>query len=217
MAAEWFRSELGIEIPDPHVCSARDGYHIFFQLPDSFKLTKLKFPWGDLLVGNSQTVAPPSCFDGKPYRFFSKTTELYDGTPLLKLWPAKAERAAVPVNRELGKWDRSDAIELYKRCRAYSDAHPDDEGSLDRYHVWKELFAFAAGWEFGEVDGREVIDAASSDPAEMTNNGWASCCRDYPGNPVKMESIFKWAHDRGIACRVGKSSAFMFRDVGWRR
>src|SRR5262245_31789120 len=45
IAAEWFRSELGMDIPDPHVSSARGGYHIFFRLPDSFKLTKLKFAW----------------------------------------------------------------------------------------------------------------------------------------------------------------------------
>jgi hypothetical protein len=94
LAAEWFRSELGIEIPEPHVSSARGGWHIFFRLPDSFKRSKLKFAWGDLIVGNSQTVAPPSCFDGKHYRFFPKTTEIYDGAVLLKLWPERKERVA---------------------------------------------------------------------------------------------------------------------------
>jgi hypothetical protein len=33
IAAEWFRSELGTEIPDPHVSSARNGWHIFSACP----------------------------------------------------------------------------------------------------------------------------------------------------------------------------------------
>jgi hypothetical protein len=219
MAAEWFRSELGMEIPAPHVASARDGRHIYFRLLDSFMRTKLKFAWGELIVGSNQTVAPGSYYDGTAEgRQSGWYTMLSDAPPhpapatVLKLWSVKAERATA-VNRDLGKWDRAQVIELYKNCRAYSDTHPDDDESLDRYSTWKLLFAFAAGWEFGEADGREVIDAASSNPTEMTNSVWASCCRDYPGNPVKMESVFKWAHKRGIAVDVGKSTAAIFGGV----
>ena len=230
---EWCKSN-GLPTYNPQRQSARKGLHFYFKLPDGVDASSLTNPdiasGINIKVGWGYTVAPGSYYDGSSkgqdsgfYFLFANAAPPYDAPDALiehctkKARTARHDRtlppAAANVNRELGRWGRDDGIALFAWCRAYSNEHPDDEESLDRYKTWKEKFAFAAGWEWGEVDGREVIDAASSDPTEMTDNSWASCCRDYTGEPVKLASITKWAKDRGWTGTVRQSGAWMFRDV----
>jgi hypothetical protein len=183
IAAEWFRNELGIEIADPHVSSARGGFHIFFRLPDSFKRSKLKFPWGDLIVGNSQTVAPPSCFDGKLYRFFSKTTEIYDGAVLLKLWPAREPRKEGA--HKPGRWDFESARALYNWLSEHE--------ALQTYGDWV-LAGMVAEAEFGSR-GLELWEIVCRDEAPLAK--WGSFSSAKAANPVALGSLTDLAHKAG--------------------
>jgi hypothetical protein len=191
IATQWFRDELRMEIPDPHVSSARGGWHIFFRLPDSFKRLKLKFPWGDLIVGNSQTVAPPSCFDGKHYRFFSKTTKIYDGAVLLKLWPERTEReAAIPpaLNgyslEEVAWWIDRKAAGDWK----------DDPGALSQLD-WVML-GKALKLHFPNEEGLDLFLRASHD-ADTAEKRWNN---DHDFKPEWHEGArtLHWYLDRDI-------------------
>ena len=208
IAAEWFRSVLGMEIPDPHVSSARGGWHIFFRLPDGFKCAKLKFTWGELIVGNNQTVAPPSYFDGAPegkasgeYRFFSKTTELYDGAPLLKLWQRK-ERAAAVEQPALNNYAYGE-VQWWLDRKVAGDWKDDSTSPWCDQGEWI-FFGMALKLHFPNEDGFELWMRATHDGHDKAAERWNSANDFKPEYAEGMRTLHRYL-DRDIS--------WMFREM----
>jgi RecA-family ATPase len=233
IAAEWFRSELGMEIPAPHTASARDGRHIYFRLPDSFrgtKLKKLKFAWGDLIVGNSQTVAPDSYYDGTAegkqsghYRKLSDVPPYPAPATMVKLLPVKAERpastpraAALPVNAERAASTASDTLPT-----GYSD--PESVGRwIDRKVAgdWKDdptspwndqgewiFLGKTLKLHFPNEDGFALWMRATHDGCDIAAKRWNDA-RDF--KPDYIEGM------RTLKYYLGRDTAWIFEGVAER-
>jgi hypothetical protein len=167
--------EIGIEEPVPQIGSARDGRHVLFRLPTSFKLKKKKFAWGELIVGNNQTVAPPSYFDktseGKQsgwYRFLDLSGP-YDGSPLLKLWERK-EREPRTVAPALNGYSYDEVAWWIdqKIERAWKDVPSspwNDQGE------WI-FFGKSLKLHFPGMDGLDLFLRATWDGREKAESRW---------------------------------------------
>jgi predicted P-loop ATPase len=201
-------------VPDTLQAESPSGsMHYYFQYPGfAVKNSASKIaPGVDIRGDGGMVLAPPSVKGSGAYKWRNLGTPiaaapqwLLDsiGDDEIELKP----RTGVPQQPGRALYDFEQCKALYAWCRDYSTKHPGHDDSLDTYAVWVELFAFAAAFEFGDA-GRELIEVASYEPAEMTDHKWASCLRAHD-NPVKMDSVFKWAKARGWKESVDKPGMF---------
>ena len=218
--AEWWQSR-NLEAPQPHVQSARGGWHFFFAVPmDTPKLRQVALigPTGgstkaivDLRVGNGFVVATGSFYDGSardeasgPYILMSEKPPHVAPAALIAHCTG-ADRKVAPATPAIGTRDKDDVAALL-RWLAERDA-------FSAYEDWFSV-GMALKLEYGN-DGLELWALTHYDTVtpEVEQTKWESFAGDPTADCVTLASWLQRAYSLGWRGSVRNSIGAMFGDA----
>jgi RecA-family ATPase len=169
----------GLPVYPPHVSTARKGMHIYFKLPDgvdamALKANAKKIGAGiDVLVGNRQSVAPGSNFEGLPYDLFAGALAPHPAPPVLieHCTPKRRiETAAAPRAAALPEYD-------YNRVARWIDRKVAGEWKDDLESPWNDqgewiFLGKALKLHFPNEDGLDLWMRATHEGHDTAAERW---------------------------------------------
>lgn len=217
--SNWWRSR-GLEVPQPHIQSARGGWHVLFQLDDTSRLRQVpligavegvsKKAIVDIRLGNGYAVAAGSYYDGTAKGEQSGHYSLLgDVSPHPA--PAALIEACGRANRQnvtvrIGFADPNDTARVLEWMA--------ENDYFASYHAWIEIGMILRG-EFGDDPGLSLWqltnDGTASADEELKH--WNSFSSELTPDDVKMNTLRKRAKDAGCPFGIGVSAKKMFEGV----
>lgn len=200
-----------------HVTTPSGGEHVFMRVPEGVDamslVADLRGTIGkgvDVLVGDRQSVAPGSYFDGassgKPsgYYTFHADAPLYEAPQAVMKFCTRAPVESAPVAK-VGNYDRGDVGNLVKWLT--------ERGEFDDYQPWVNC-GMALKLEFGD-NGRDLWALAHNDTVtpDVVESKWPSFDSEAKPGAFTIASLMKRAHDQGWKGSLRPSVSSMFAGV----
>lgn len=201
--------DSGLPVYAAHVSTARMGMHIYFRLPEGADAMALKAnakklgPGIDILVGNKQSVAPGSKFEGSPYILFAGAPPPHPAPgALIEHCTPKHSEAAAPRTAALPEYDATEVGEWidYKVKHHWQD---DETSPWCDQGEWI-FFGKALKLHFPNEDGFELWMRATHDGHDEAAKRWDSA-NDF--KPDYAEGM------RTLAYYLKPDTTWMFRGV----
>jgi archaellum biogenesis ATPase FlaH len=204
----------GLAAPlDPHVQSARGGWHVYFAIPDHIDATTLRQPDAIKKRINVRcvgyTVAAGGYYDGTAkgeesgwYQLYPNAAAPYPAPDALILHCSRAEVA--PEVIKAGTYDKSDVANLLDWFGV---------DSFEAYEDWLNI-GMALKLEFGDA-GKDLWAHTHNDTVmpDVIETKWKSFADTPTAQSVTLRSFFDRAHKRGWKGTVRPSVESMFSGV----